>query len=83
MAGTGQDQPGDAGHERGEEDHGRHGSVCVHAQEGLACRAEQLPWLKQWHNEYDSEMGRTLEQVRAWQPLAKKTSGKTAKTQSS
>lgn len=55
----------------------------------LACLAELLPWLKQWHNGYDAEygvamgdyyegfvqdearqMGRTVEQVRAWQPPA-------------
>jgi hypothetical protein len=67
----------------------------------LACLAELLPWLKQWHNEYDAEygvamgdyyegfvqdearqMGRTIEEVRAWQPPTKKTSRKAAKPQS-
>ncbi len=59
----------------------------------LACLAELLPWLKQWHNEYDAEygvamgdyyegfvqdearqMGRTIEEIRAWQPPARKAS---------
>jgi hypothetical protein len=58
----------------------------------LACLAELLPWLKQWHNEIDAEfnmgmgvyfegfvqdearqMGKTLEEVRAWQPAMKPT----------
>ncbi len=66
----------------------------------LACLAELLPWLKQWHNEYDADygvamgdyyegfvqdearqMGRTIEEVRAWQPPARKTSRKATKTQ--
>ena len=53
----------------------------------LASLAELLPWLKQWHNEYDvdygvamgdyhegfvqdeaRQMGRTIEEVRGWQP---------------
>jgi hypothetical protein len=65
----------------------------------LACLIEQLPWLKQWHNEIDPEfnmgmgdyfegfvqdearqMNKTVEKIRAWQPPAKKTSRKTAKT---
>jgi len=67
----------------------------------LACLIELLPWLKQWHNEYDADygvamgdyyegfvqdearlMGRTIEEVRAWQPPAKKTSRKATKPQS-
>lgn len=68
----------------------------------LACLAELLPWLKQWHNGYDAEygvamgdyyegfvqdearqMGRTIVEVRAWQPPARagrRTSRKTART---
>jgi N-6 DNA Methylase len=61
----------------------------------LACLAELLPWLKQWHNEYDADygvamgdyyegfvqdearqMGRTIEEVRAWQPPARAGRGR-------
>jgi hypothetical protein len=67
----------------------------------LACLAELLPWLKQWHNEYDADygvamgdyyegfvqdearqMGRTIEEVKAWQPPAKKTGRKAARQSS-
>jgi hypothetical protein len=69
----------------------------------LACLAELLPWLKQWHNTLDPEygvamgdyyegfvqdearqMGRTIDEVRAWQPSAKpkKPARKGAKAQS-
>ena len=53
----------------------------------LASLIEQLPWLKQWHNEVDPEynmamgdyfegfvqeeargLGKTLDEIRAWQP---------------
>jgi hypothetical protein len=58
----------------------------------LACLIELLPWLKQWHNDYDAEfgvamgdyyegfvqdearqMGRTVDEARAWQPAEKPT----------
>ncbi len=64
----------------------------------LACLVELLPWLKQWHNEYDADqgmamgddyegfvqdearqMGRTIEEVRAWRPPRKKTFRKAGK----
>lgn len=66
----------------------------------LGCLIELLPWLKQWHNEFDTEfglamgdyyegfvqdearqMGRTMDEVKAWQPPAKKTARKGAKAQ--
>src|SRR5262249_27008107 len=67
----------------------------------LACLAELLPWLKQWHDEVDAgfgyrmgdyyegfvqdearQMGRTIEELRNWQPPARKTARKAARTQS-
>jgi hypothetical protein len=72
---------------------------CKPCRAPLACLIELLPWLKQWHNEYNAEfgvamgdyyegfvqdearqMGRTIEQVRAWQPPARKVSRKGART---
>jgi hypothetical protein len=62
----------------------------------LACLDQQIPWLKQWHNDIDPSfgqgmgdyfagfldeearrLGKTVEQVRQWQPPARGSSAKT------